>query len=225
LCATAPYQDGLKPDDELVIDLKKQIAALIDPKTLDRVLKEVPGDLVEMMVRVRTEFGIPLHTDLVTDAVEAGALEYTAALEQLGVEHPRKRKERVAHRDAIRERVRPHLLAFFERNGNDEDELEFFERMAIFAAARKLTNDTSLLVGVSILTALANQSASQRLLSFVPPSMADFYSGRRNDFAIGTVAEFIAVRFEGTTSPNVIKQELTRLLMQWDKTEPDETLC
>lgn len=225
LCATAPYMDRLKPDDDLVVSMKKQIAELIEPKTLDRVLKEVPADLVDMMVRVRNEFGIPLYTDTVTDAVEAGQLEYTAVLEQLRVEHPNKRRARIEHCKAVRERVRPHLLAFFKRNGDDESELPFFERAAIITAARKLTDDTEKLVGVSILAAYALRQHASSLFSFIPPAMADFYGARRNDFAIGIVADFLALQFQGTTSPSTIKQELKNLLVKWDDTEPDETLC
>lgn len=225
-CATAPYLHRLKSDDEFVAGLKTKIAELIDPKTLDRVLKEVPGDLVEMMVRVRTEFGIPLYTDTVTDAVEAGQLEYTAALEQLRVEHPRKRRERIAHCDAVRERVRPHLEAYLKRNNlGGEETLGYFERSAILAAARKLTDDTEKLVGISILVGLSMLTQASRLLLLFPQSVSEFYEERRNDYLCGFVADFLAVHFQGTSSPATIKRELKSLLVKWDDTEPDETLC
>lgn len=225
-CLVAPFLHLLQPEGEEAVSLKKILLGLCDEPTLNAILQEVPATLAAKLRRVRDEFGIPLETDSVTDVIDAGLVDYDADMKELRVEHPRDRKERIARWKTLLESVRPHLQAFLRSQGHLEncDLLGDFERCAIMAFDRKLTNDTSLLVGVTILAQIAFSTEAGLRSIRLPEGVSVFYQHERNASRLRLVSEFIVREFDGETGPQTVASQLKSLMIQWDKkAKSDET--
>jgi hypothetical protein len=92
---------------ECIADVKTAVG-----QNYDSILQEVPRAL-ELAIN-KAEQWMDLDLTSVTDEVVAGRIEYSGALEEIGVEHPRKRKERAARKETILGQARPHLVSFLD---------------------------------------------------------------------------------------------------------------
>lgn len=77
---------------------------------VQQILRSVPPDLPWLLGLLK-DFGAELDLGSITDAAERGELEFTAALEALGVESPRRRAEKKARREQVLSPLQPHIDA------------------------------------------------------------------------------------------------------------------
>lgn len=224
----APYM-GLMEDEEDVSDIQKILFKQFEPETLARILKGLPDDLVDTLRRVRDDLDMPLYTGFITDEVEAERLQYSGDLEAFKVEHPRDRTKRIQYYTEIRERARPCLKDYLDREGHKDHGdcvcLKKLEDKAVVAAVKKLTDEWPMQIGMAILASHAQQQGDIWAV-FIPMheySVSRIFAGTRCKPLCKKVASFIAEKFQMTAPPNAIAKQLRSLMLLWDAANPDET--
>jgi hypothetical protein len=116
------------------------------------------ADIVNLLSDLKRA-GLTLVTDSLTDAVEAGRLEYSPDLENFGVEHPRVRRQRFAREQAFLHGLSSHLHAFLVRRIPDTGALERLQANALDVRKRG-TMEEDLIVGTAALMLLRDEHAA-----------------------------------------------------------------
>jgi len=209
-------------DDADTISMRKELARTFGEANLAELMAVIPPNLAATLRHMRDDLGVPFIPDFITDELDLGRIEYSADLEALRIDHPSKRKKRRERQKDLVERLGPHILAYLGPKGVSPEDCSRFEHAAIIAAAKHLTADDSLLVGLGILAGYVMEMASR---GGSIPSVSDYFahSGQSEQLCTA-VAHFLAKEFKSTYRPNEIMTTLKGLLLKWDAAKIDETI-